>query len=113
MEPIGIGNQNENLYDCYTLSRIEKLTVEDHGSEIRRKTNWVVLNPFGETRKQIGGGQRNKDVIDSAPDLPAYETFDFKKSEVLEEDVMRMEAGLVFFEVENFLRPSHFFKGKL
>nr|CAD1844959.1 unnamed protein product [Ananas comosus var. bracteatus] len=104
MEPIGIGNQNENLYDCYTLSRIEKLTVEDHGSEIRRKTNWVVLNPFGETRKQIGGGQRNKDVIDSAPDLPAYETFDFKKSEVLEEDVMRMEAGLVFFEDGSYSR---------
>ncbi|OAY65137.1 hypothetical protein ACMD2_14721 [Ananas comosus] len=108
MEPIGIGNQNENLYDCYTLSRIEKLTVEDHGSEIRRKTNWVVLNPFGETRKQIGGGQRNKDVIDSAPDLPAYETFDFKKSEVLEEDDGSYSRGPVDIPVGKFDESKYF-----
>ncbi|OAY65143.1 hypothetical protein ACMD2_14732, partial [Ananas comosus] len=108
MEPIGIGNQNENLYDCYTLSRIEKLTVEDHGSEIRRKTNWVVLNPFGETRKQIGGGQRNKDVIDSAPDLPAYETFDFKKSEALEEDDGSYSRGPVDIPVGKFDESKYF-----
>lgn len=89
MEPIGIGNQNEVLYDCYTLSRIEKSPSE----EVRRKTNWVALNPFGEKMQHV------QDL-----DLPSHGSFDFGKSEVLEEDSMSMEPGLVFFEDGSYSR---------
>lgn len=89
MEPIGIGNQNEILYDCYTLSRIEKAPSE----EVRRKTNWVALNPFGEKMQHV------QDL-----DLPSHGSFDFGKSEVLEEDSMSMEPGLVFFEDGSYSR---------
>ncbi|XP_072957732.1 uncharacterized protein [Typha angustifolia] len=112
MEPIGIGKQNENLYDCYTLSHIEKVPAEGHGSEIRRKTNWVTLNPSGETRKHATRDERNDDGDQNAGkrasnvslDLPVYESFDLKKSDVLEEDAMAMEPGLVFFEDGSYSR---------
>lgn len=106
MEPIGIGNQNENLYDCYTLSRIEKSPSE----EVRRITNWVALNPFGD-KSHLQGSYRDydrnhsdskigiSDVVNTDLDLPSHGSFDFGKSEVLEEDSMSMEPGLVFFEV--------------
>ncbi|XP_074575009.1 uncharacterized protein LOC141831533 [Curcuma longa] len=108
MEPIGIGKKNENCYDCYTRSIIEKVSEGDLPSQIRRRTNWAVLNPFGETRKHGAGDQTEaKDdsyeketfnVSDKMFDLPSYDSFDLSNGEVLEEDVMGMEPGLVFFE---------------
>lgn len=112
MEPIGIGNQNENLYDCYTLSRIEKSPSE----EVRRKTNWIALNPFGEKRQLAQGSYKDydrdhpdskrgiADVINADLNLPSHGSFDFGKSEVLEEDSMTMEPGLVFFEDGSYSR---------
>eukprot|EP00262_Sarcandra_glabra_P005181 TRINITY_DN1652_c0_g1_i1.p1 TRINITY_DN1652_c0_g1~~TRINITY_DN1652_c0_g1_i1.p1 ORF type:complete len:508 (+),score=79.57 TRINITY_DN1652_c0_g1_i1:146-1669(+) len=114
MEPIGIGNQNENLYDCYTLSRIEKVSSlsKDHSSQIQRKVNWVHLNPYGERRVKETGKDRDSsltenekfDVIDVNQNLPSYESFDLRTSDVLEEDFMGMEPGLVFFEDGSYSR---------
>lgn len=109
MEPVGIGKKNENLYDCFTRSIIEKVSEGGLPSQIRRRTNWAVLNPFGETRKHKAGDQAEAkddsfeketfDVADKMFDLPSYHSFDLSNGEVLEEDVMGMEPGLVFFEV--------------
>lgn len=109
MEPVGIGKKNENLYDCYTRSIIEKVSEGGLPSQIRRRTNWAVLNPFGETRKHRAGDQieakddscekETSEVADKMFDLPSYHSFDLSNGEVLEEDVMGMEPGLVFFEV--------------
>lgn len=117
MEPIEIGNKNEYLYDCYTLSRIELVPSPSGGrdSQIRRKINWVTLNPHGEINQQAGGSSRSteagrgrddsfsiKEAVHMSGfnhDLPAFESFDFGTSDVLEEDFMGMEPGLVFFEV--------------
>ncbi|THU74672.1 hypothetical protein C4D60_Mb04t35860 [Musa balbisiana] len=108
IEPIGIGKQNENLYDCYTRSLIEKVSEGGIFSHIRRKTNWAALNPFGESRKHRAGDKTEAkdgvseketlDFTDKNSDLPSYESFDLSKGEDLEEDVMGMEPGLVFFE---------------
>jgi hypothetical protein len=102
MEPVGLGSKEEYLYDCYTLSRIEKVDDGNYGTEIRRKTNWVQLNPHGEAEKQSGGddgwnhgGSSGKTTVD----LPAHEHFDLKKSDVLDEDIITVEPGIVFFEV--------------
>ncbi|XVF03480.1 hypothetical protein REPUB_Repub04eG0264800 [Reevesia pubescens] len=55
MEPIEIGNRNENLYDCYTLTRVEPvLPPTGNTSEIHRKINWVTLNPHGEVPEHVG-----------------------------------------------------------
>lgn len=111
MEPIEIGSRNENLFDCYTLSHIEVLpsTSGAQNSQIRRKINWVTLNPYGEAQNNGGGlGNRNRDAsfVKETSDrkstghiLPKIESFDFGRSDVMEEDVMGMEPGLVFFEV--------------
>lgn len=112
LEPIDVGNQNENLFDCYNLSCIEKITSEGSASQMRRKTNWVTLNPFGEARKhahtsnRIAGsvkssisGELISDAGDMEFDLPSYESFDLSHSEMSEEDLMSLEPGLVFFEV--------------
>lgn len=114
MEPIDVGKRNENLYDCYTLSLIEALPSPSGGQtpEIRRKINWVTLNPYGEV---LGGDNRSKEehkdggaslptkVMASktirSHTLPEFESFDFKTSDIMEEDVMNNEPGLVFFEV--------------
>jgi hypothetical protein len=101
MEPVGLGSKEEYLYDCYTLSRIEKLDAGGYGSEIRRKTNWVQLNPHGEAEKQSArddGSSSGKITVD----LPAHEHFDLKRSDVLDEDIMTVEPGIVFFEVGFF-----------
>ncbi|KAG6492972.1 hypothetical protein ZIOFF_047943 [Zingiber officinale] len=108
MEPIGIGKKNDSLYDCYTRSIIEKVPEGGLPSQIRRRTNWAVLNPFGETRKHRAGDQIDAkddsyekgtfDVADKMFDLPSYDSFNLSNGEVLEEDVMGMEPGLVFFE---------------
>uniref|UniRef100_A0A2P2IHI0 Uncharacterized protein LOC105120731 n=1 Tax=Rhizophora mucronata TaxID=61149 RepID=A0A2P2IHI0_RHIMU len=116
MEPIEIGSQNENLYDCYTLSRIEAMTPSygGQGSVIKRKRNWVTLNPYGEVPQNMGGNKRSKgehkdgrsslateSTIDDVNGnvLPNFESFDFGRSDLMEEDVMGNESGLVFFEV--------------
>lgn len=111
MEPIGIGSQNEYLYDCYTVTRVERLL-----SQIKRKTNWIALNPFGEKRQHVQGSYNDhtrdgpgskkgtSDGVKPYLDLPGHESFDFGKSEVLEEDLMSMEPGLVFFEDGSYSR---------
>ncbi|XP_058104069.1 uncharacterized protein LOC131248048 [Magnolia sinica] len=120
MEPIGVGIQNENLYDCYTLSHIEQVPPpsEDLSSQIKRKINWVALNPYGEIQQRTRGGDKNKEAgkdgdgpssksfnpIDTLRDLPSYGSFDFDLSEMLEEDFMNMEPGLIFFEDGSYSR---------
>ncbi|KAJ6819507.1 uncharacterized protein M6B38_403010 [Iris pallida] len=116
MEPLGVGSKNENLYDCYTLSRIERAPSEDLRPSIQRKTNWVAFNPLGEKRRHFkeGRGDNDKDRFDSEKgtsdashmslDLPSYESFDFTKTDVLDEDSMFMDPGLVFFEDGSYSR---------
>lgn len=121
MEPIDIGNKNEHLYDCYTVSRIEAVPSPTVGqaSQIQRKINWVTLNPYGEILHNSGGNKNKeehevgdaslptkKTVDKSVPShiLPKFESFDFKKSDVMEEDVMGNEPGLVFFEDGSYSR---------
>lgn len=102
MEPVGVGSKEEYLYDCYTLSHIEKAFDSVHGSEIRRKTNWVPINPFGEAEKQTSacdGGNLDAPNGRRAVDLPAYESFDLNRSNILDEETFAMEPGIVFFEV--------------
>lgn len=122
MEPVELGNKNENLYDCYTCSRIEVVPSPSGGktSQIRRKINWVTLNPYGEMRQQSGANNRIRDESgdgDSSlsaeamveetgkhQDLPKFESYDFKRSDVMEEDVMGNEPGLVYFEDGSYSR---------
>ncbi|KAK6920396.1 hypothetical protein RJ641_016300 [Dillenia turbinata] len=105
MEPIEMGKKNENLYDCYTLSLIEALPSSSRGqpSQIQRKINWVTLNPYGEIQNENKEGKHGvketRDENVKKTELPKFESFDFLKSDVMEEDVMGMEPGLVFFEV--------------
>ena len=112
MEPVGLGSKEEYLYDCYTLSRIEKLDAGGYGSEIRRKTNWVQLNPHGEAEKQSAGDDYWNHGSSSGKitvDLPAHEHFDLKRSDVLDEDIITTsEPGVVFFEV-GFISLHPFF----
>ncbi|XP_024010888.1 uncharacterized protein LOC18015884 [Eutrema salsugineum] len=104
MEPIEIGKKNENLYDCYTLSRIEALPSPS-SSEIQRKINWVTLNPHGELfqnteiKEDISVDQTG---VDSR--LPKFESFNLKASDVMEEDSMGDEPGLVYFEDGSYSR---------
>ncbi|EOX96497.1 Domain of Uncharacterized protein function [Theobroma cacao] len=101
MEPIEIGNRNENLYDCYTLARIEAvLSPAGKTSEIHRRINRVTLNPHGEVP------QLKETVNDSMVNhvLPNFESFDLATSDVMEEDVMGNEPGLVFFEDGSYSR---------
>ncbi|XP_042958725.1 uncharacterized protein LOC122294222 [Carya illinoinensis] len=119
MEPIDMGNRNENLYDCYTVSCIEAIPSPSggHTSEIRRKINWVTLNPYGEglggsnrskEEHEVGGASLPTKVMSSKTTpsytLPDFESFDFKSSDVMEEDVMANEPGLVFFEDGSYSR---------
>jgi ELMO domain-containing protein len=110
MEPVGVGNKEEYLYDCYTLSHIERSFDGGHGSEIRRKTNWVPINPFGEAEKQItsyDGGSQSTSSGKGIADLPSYESFDLNRSAVLDEETFSMEPGIVFFEVILFCLRLH------
>lgn len=110
MEPMEIGSKNEHLYDCYTLSRIEAVpsVSGERTSQIQRKVNWVTLNPYGEIPQHIEGSNVAKDKQHKSSDnvinhvLPIFESFDFKRSDVMEEDVMGCEPGLVYFEVRFF-----------
>ncbi|KAL2319861.1 hypothetical protein Fmac_028830 [Flemingia macrophylla] len=112
MEPMEIGSRNENLYDCYTLSRIQAVPSisGESTSQIRRKVNWVTLNPYGEIRQHNEGSNITKDGQQSYSEnvtnhvLPTFESFDFKRSDVMEEDVMGCEPGLVYFEDGSYSR---------
>ncbi|XP_022756898.1 uncharacterized protein LOC111304544 isoform X2 [Durio zibethinus] len=121
MEPIEIGNSNENLYDCYMLTRVEAVPpLTGKTSEIHRMINWLTLNPHGEVPEHIGFSIRNKEesgvekatlppkanANDSRVNnvLPKFESFDLATSDVMEEDVMGNEPGLVFFEDGSYSR---------
>ncbi|XP_027335217.1 uncharacterized protein LOC113849480 [Abrus precatorius] len=112
MEPMDIGSKNENLYDCYTLSRIEAVQslTGEHTSQIQRKVNWVSLNPYGEIPQHIEDSNVSKDVKHKPSEnvtnhvLPTFESFEFKRSDVMEEDVMGCEPGLVYFEDGSYSR---------
>ncbi|CAH8301657.1 unnamed protein product [Eruca vesicaria subsp. sativa] len=95
MEPLEIGKKNESLYDCYTLSRIEALP-SGSSSEIQRKINWVTFNPHGEFSQSDEAGE---DTL-----LPKFESFNLKASDVMEEDSMGDEPGLVYFEDGSYSR---------
>lgn len=117
MEPVEIGSKNENLFDCYTTSRIEAIASSsvENTSQIQRKINWVTLNPYGETQQHGGDDNRTKEGSEGADvsvlteatteklgkygALPKFESFDFERSDVMEEDTMGNEPGLVYFEV--------------
>ncbi|KAK8951259.1 hypothetical protein KSP39_PZI004424 [Platanthera zijinensis] len=116
LEPIDVGVQNEKLFDCYTLSHIEKTPSQGMVSLIHRKTHWVALNPFGEARKHAHASHRgagsDKSTIpgkvilsggDMEFDLPSYESFELGCGEISEEDSMSMEPGLIFFESAKLL----------
>ncbi|XP_057981385.1 uncharacterized protein LOC131166817 [Malania oleifera] len=115
MEPVEIGSKSENLYDCHTLSHIEAVPSlsERQTSQVKRKINWVTLNPYGENREMkqhngngIGSEKKYKESNASLPlketddgsVLPKIESFDFGTSDVMEEDLMGNDPGLVFFE---------------
>lgn len=100
MEPLEIGKKNESLYDCYTLSRIEALPSGESSSEteIQRKINWVTLNPHGEFF------QNGEVLVVEQTGLPKFESFNLKASDVMEEDSMGDEPGLVYFEDGSYSR---------
>ncbi|KAK0580983.1 hypothetical protein LWI29_008377 [Acer saccharum] len=122
MEPIDVGNKNEYLYDCYTVSHVEAVPSSSGGqtSQIQRKINWVTLNPHGEVLQRIGGSNNNKaelkdgtaisptkEMVDKSVSnhiLPNFESFNFEKSDLMEEDFMGNETGLVFFEDGSYSR---------
>ncbi|XP_047155329.1 uncharacterized protein LOC124826540 [Vigna umbellata] len=112
MEPMEIGSKNENLYDCYTLSRIEAVpsVSGDRTSQIQRKVNWVTLNPYGEIQQHTKGINVTKDRKHKTGEnvtnrtLPTFESFDLKRGDVMEEDVMGCEPGLVYFEDGSYSR---------
>ncbi|CAN6486739.1 unnamed protein product [Victoria cruziana] len=121
MEPIGIDNKNGNLYDCYTLSFLEKVPSSGGSGQLQRKTNWVTLNPYGEINQLAHGDDQKKedastnlnsslherggyDYADKKQSIPSFESFDLMKGEVMEEDLMPMEPGLVFFEDGSYSR---------
>ncbi|KAM7274853.1 hypothetical protein ACFE04_016719 [Oxalis oulophora] len=100
MEPIDVGNKGEHLYDCYTLSRIEAVRNPSSGqlSEIQRKINWFTLNPHGEAQKIPAGNNGG------VGGLPSFQSCNLEKSDIMEEDVMGTETGLVFFEDGSYSR---------
>ncbi|RZC69239.1 hypothetical protein C5167_032324 [Papaver somniferum] len=110
MEPINVGKKNEYLYDCYTLSHIELVPSPSKGqsSHIRRKINWVTLNPYGEIQ-QVSRDlslplKETMDASSKHRDLPTFESFDLGSSDLMEDDIMGIEPGLVFFEDGSYSR---------
>lgn len=117
MEPVELGSKDEYLYDCYTLSRVEAVPSSVGGSTlpIQRKINWVTLNPYGEVLQRIEGSRKSKEQLKDGTGilpskelvgngmtnhvLPHFNSFNLETSDLMEEDVMGNEAGLVFFEV--------------
>ncbi|KAK9273710.1 hypothetical protein L1049_018520 [Liquidambar formosana] len=78
MEPIEVGNKNEYLYDCYTLSRIEAVPSHSGGqtSQIQRKINWVTLNPYGELQQNEGSNRSKEKIKDGDASLHMKEMVD-------------------------------------
>lgn len=116
IEPIDIGSKDENLYDCYTLAIVEAVPSSSGSgmSQIHRKINWVTMNPYGEVLQRIGGSNTKPELKDGNATLPAkesadqivskhvlpnFESFNLEKSDLMEEDFMGNEPGLIFFEV--------------
>lgn len=114
MEPIEIGNKNENLFDCFILSHVEVVPSPSgrQTTQINRRINWVTLNPYGEVQREKGSENRRneksedgkssltrKETFNRNYSLPKFESFNFGRSDVMEEDVMTTEPGLIFFEV--------------
>ncbi|XP_024987337.1 uncharacterized protein LOC112522452 [Cynara cardunculus var. scolymus] len=122
MEPIEVGRNNEHQFDCYTLSRIEAVpsTNGGHTSQIRRTVNWVTLNSYGENKQLHSHLNKSKEMpvhedaslstieaLDGRRTnhvLPKFESFDFETSDLMEEDLMGVEPGLVFFEDGSYSR---------
>ncbi|KAL3516841.1 hypothetical protein ACH5RR_023743 [Cinchona calisaya] len=121
MEPIDVGNKNENLFDCYTLSHVVAVPSPTGGqvTQIKRCINWVTLNPHGEVpqlneseyarngKSEDGHASLSRKETsnrNSTHNLPKFETFNFGRSDVMEEDVMGIEPGLVFFEDGSYSR---------
>ncbi|KAL9228821.1 hypothetical protein vseg_004359 [Gypsophila vaccaria] len=118
MEPLEAGSNNEYLYDCYTLTRVQGADLGGRSSQIQRKINWVTLNPYGEKRQENGDSKCDNDLGKSEyvaslvkgkgqrtnHVMPKFESFDFEKSDVMEEDIMGMEPGLVYFEDGSYSR---------
>ncbi|CAI9101231.1 OLC1v1038505C1 [Oldenlandia corymbosa var. corymbosa] len=112
MEPIDVGNKNELLFDCYTLSRLEVVQSPSDGqiTQINRRINWVTLNPYGELQNQTEKPEDEnatllkKKTFNRNNNLPKFESYNFGRSDVMEEDVMKMEPGLVFFEDGSYSR---------
>ncbi|KAK4782913.1 hypothetical protein SAY86_007287 [Trapa natans] len=122
MEPIEIGNKNEQLYDCYTMSCVKAVSdpsVGEQASQIHRRINWVTLNPYGEIPQRNGCGDnegrknggtslsskgRTKSEGVENISLPKFDSFDLGASDIMEEDVMGNEPGLVFFEDGSYSR---------
>ena len=62
----------------------------------------MTINPYGEIPQHVGGRSVPKsDSNESGRNhvLPQFEAFNFERSDVMEEDIMGKEPGLVFFEV--------------
>lgn len=120
MEPVDLGGKSEYLYDCYTLCRVQAAQSGGNTSQIQRKINWVTLNPYGEKALENGasdsgkgdgkhenlssGTKENAHRVKADHIMPRFESFDFAKSDVMEEDIMGMESGLVFFEDGSYSR---------
>ncbi|KAH9623797.1 hypothetical protein KSS87_011612 [Heliosperma pusillum] len=118
MEPVEAGSNNEYLYDCYILSRVQAAGSDGKSSQIQRKINWVTLNPYGEKQQESGdnsseNGEGESEHMTSIVKgkghranhiMPKFESFNFEKSDVMEEDIMGMEPGLVFFEDGSYSR---------
>ncbi|EPS65669.1 hypothetical protein M569_09106, partial [Genlisea aurea] len=107
MEPIEVGSKRENLFDCYTVSRVEAspFASGQQISQIKRKINWITLNPYGEDKNTFRDTKENSGMKSVDRSLPKIESFDFEKSDVMmEEDIMGMEPGLVFFEDGSYSR---------
>ncbi|XP_065859125.1 uncharacterized protein [Euphorbia lathyris] len=113
MEPIDVGRKDEHLYDCYTLSHIGVVPSSsgERTSHIQRKINWVTLNPYGEVVQQSSDKDEHASLAanklgngDIRRTLPDFGSFDLEKSDLMEEDAMSHEPGLVFFEDGSYSR---------
>ncbi|KAL4303348.1 hypothetical protein GQ457_10G000010 [Hibiscus cannabinus] len=120
MEAVEIGSRNENLYDCYTLTCVEAIFPPSRKNfELHRKINWVTLNPHGEVPEHgVTLGNKEEPKVKKATSplkeksnagmtnhvLPKFGSFDLTTSDVMEEDVMGNEPGIVFFEDGSYSR---------
>ncbi|CAM6029176.1 unnamed protein product [Sphagnum balticum] len=127
MEPMSLGSKNEYLYDARVLCTVEPIPrVEGEGqrhSTLHRKILWTVENPHGEKGfddevKILSSVEGTMLLTDSLLDVhtmndrPATssqsdrnaENGDIVWKDVMEEDDMGMEPGLVFFSDGSYSR---------